>query len=235
MKTTLLTSLLVLFSSICIAGISAKEKQALIDFYNSTNGAKWNQHWDISLPADTWQGVTIENNSVTAISLLFNNIEGTIPSTIGDLQNLRVLELSFNKISGSLPESLGNLTKLEVLAFNGNYLSGSIPASLGNLKSLKQLHLSSNTLSGELPAYIANLGKLEVLNVFDNDLSGEIPGQIAGIKTLKELVLAENNFSNTSQFSVVLLMNTAKLDLNDAGIVPPAKSVIAIESSEDGN
>ena len=107
MKTTQLTAILVLISTLCFAGVSPKEKQALLDFYNSTNGANWNHSWDLTQDVEEWEGVSVENNTVTAISLLFNNIDGTLPASLGDLENLRILELSFNKLSGELPATLG--------------------------------------------------------------------------------------------------------------------------------
>lgn len=223
----------VLVFSISSAQVAPAERQALLDFYHATNGDNWNQSWNIEKPVSEWQGVTIENNSVTGISLLFNNVNGVIPESIGTLSNLRILELSFNKISGELPESIGQLTNLELLAFNGNILHGRIPESIGNLKNLKQLHLSSNFLTGELPGSMIYLKNLEVFNVFDNKLSGELPSGLSSIKSLKEVMIAENDFTNARQFSVVLMSNTAQLDFNENGVVPATKSVIAIESSED--
>ena len=224
---------MILLVSAIHAQVAPAERQALIDFYQSTNGEKWSHSWDISKPVSEWEGVTVENNTVTGISLLFNNVTGTLPESIGILTNLRVLELSFNKLSGALPESLGNLKKLELLAFNGNILHGEIPASIGNLENLKQLHLSSNFLTGQLPGSMIYLKNLEVFNVFDNKLSGELPSGLAQINTLKEVVIAENDFTNAQQFSFVVMSNTAQLDFEERGVVPAAKSVIAIETSDD--
>ncbi len=233
MKKSLSTLLMLLLTVVLSAQVAPAERQALLEFYYSTNGENWNQSWDISTPVADWQGVTVENNTVTGLSLLFNNISGTLPESIGELKNLRVLELSFNRISGQLPASLGNLSKLEMLAFNGNALTGNVPESLGGLNKLKQLHLSSNFLTGSLPGSLKNLKNLEVFNVFDNKLSGELPSEISKIKTLKEVIIAENDFTNTEHFSVILMSNSASLDFNDTGVVPAAKSVIAIETSDD--
>jgi Leucine-rich repeat (LRR) protein len=235
MKKSLSSLLLLLFTVALSAQVAPAEKQALLDFYQSTHGDQWNQSWDISTPVSNWQGVTVENNTVTGLSLLFNNISGTLPESLGDLKNLRILELSFNKISGELPASLGNLDTLEVLAFNGNEMTGNIPASLGNLNNLKQLHLSSNYLTGALPGSLKYLKNLEVFNVFDNKLSGELPSELSKITSLKEVMIAENDFTNTEHFSVILMSNSATLDFNDKGVVPAAKSVIAIETSDDND
>ena len=236
MKKLLLTFSLALLSCAVFAQVSAKEKQALLDLYVSTNGEKWINTWDINLPVAEWQGVSVIDNKVTGISLLFNNIQGTIPNSIGDLTNLRILELAFNKLKGAIPTSIGNLTKLEVLSFNGNFLNGSIPASLGNLSEIKELHLSSNLLTGVMPTSLASLENLEVLNVFDNNLSGVLPSELAKHRNLRELVIAENDFQGTEMFSAILLRNSgSQLDLSRPIITPPAKSVIALETSDDDN
>ncbi len=233
MKNIVSTIVLTVFCVTLNAQISSSEREILLDFYTSTNGENWTQSWDANQPASEWHGVTIEDNKVISISLLFNNIEGELPSTIGQLKHLQVLELSFNKLYGTIPSELGNLQNLKLLAFNGNGLNGTIPSSLGNLSNLTQLHLSSNYLSGELPETIANLEHLEVLNVFDNNLSGKIPSKLAYLRSLQELLVAENNFEPTNEFSTILLSKGATEELETNLIKPEDKHIIAIESEEE--
>ncbi|PKA84401.1 leucine rich repeat (LRR) protein [Ulvibacter sp. MAR_2010_11] len=236
MKNTLLTFGLMLCTVALLAQVSAKEKQALLDLFVATNGENWTHSWDTNTPVSDWQGIIVENNKVVSISLLFNNMEGTIPASLGDLEALTVLEMSFNKLSGKLPASLGNLSNLEILAFNGNNLKGSIPESFENLKNLKQLHLSSNKLSGTIPNTLGDLDNLEVFNVFDNNLVGDIPSGLANHRSLRELMVAENNLVSTANFSAVLLSNSgAKIDVNKPVLTPGAKTVIATETSDDEN
>jgi len=232
MKNIQLTVIFSLISLSFFAQISNSEKQALQDLYTSTNGDSWNTSWDLNQPATDWQGVTIKDDKVISISLLFNNLEGTIPNSIGQLTNLENLELSFNKLEGSIPSEIGNLKNLKVLAFNGNNLTGPIPTSIGNLSSLNQLHLSSNQLTGEIPQSVTKLEYLEILNVFDNDLSGEIPSDLAYSKNLKQLMVAENNLYTSTEFSTELLSHGASVDLDQQFIIPNTKEVIAIESEE---
>ncbi len=233
MKDIQLTIIFSFLSVALFAQISNSEKQVLQDLYTATNGDHWNKSWDITQPVSQWEGVTVKNNKVIAISLLFNNLEGNLPSSIGQLTNLETLELSFNKLEGEIPTEIGSLHKLRVLAFNGNNLSGSIPNSIGNLSSLTQLHLSSNELTGELPTSITNLEYLEILNVFDNNMTGNIPSELAYSRNLKQLLVAENNFTDTNEFSEQLLSNGASVDLQEQFIIPEIKEVIAIESEEE--
>ncbi len=233
MKTLQLTTLLCLFSIAIFAQISPQEKQALEDLYTATNGDNWKTSWNLNQPETSWEGVTIKNDKVVSISLLFNNLEGEIPSSINQLQNLEKLELSFNKIRGSLPVEIGDLTQLKVLAFNGNNLTGILPNSLGNLSSLTQLHLSSNQLSGEIPQSITQLEYLEILNVFDNNMSGSIPAELAYSRNLKQLLVAENNFNDTQLFSQEVLSQGGSVELEQPYVIPTTKEVIAIETEEE--
>lgn len=233
MKKFKLTIVFSFLSLSLFAQISLSEKQALQDLYTSTNGAQWNNPWDLSQPVEQWNGIDIKNDKVIGISLLFNNMEGNLPSSLKQLKDLEVLELSFNKLNGPIPAELVELKKLKVLIFNGNNLTGEIPSNIGNIKSLTQLQLSSNQLSGEIPESIANLEYLEVLNVFDNDLSGKIPSQLASLKNLKQLLIAENNFEDTKVFSQTLLSNGASINLTNPYVIPINKDVIAIETEEE--
>lgn len=222
-------------ASVSWAQVSKQEKQVLLDLYTATNGPKWNNPWNLEKPVKSWYGITVEDNKITAINLLFNNLDGTLPASLGQLKNLRKLELSFNPISGTIPTALGNLDQLEVLAINGTAISGFIPESLGRLSNLKQLHLSSNHLSGTVPEGLGALPKIEVFNVFDNDLYGSLPKGLATCKNLRELMVAENNFDNPQDFSVVLLSNSgAKIDLlNNTPQIEPVQSIIAVEGDEN--
>lgn len=232
----LLTLTICLIGALAIAQVSPREKQALIDLYHSTEGENWINTWDINEPVTTWQGVTVENNTITELRLMFNNIKGELPETIGNLKNLRILEMSFNKINGDLPTTLRNLNKLEVLAFNGNEITGTIPASIGEISNLKQLHLSSNKLTGSVPDSMNNLSELEVFNVFDNNLSGTLPHTFATHRHLTELMVAENNFKDTQKLSIILLSNSSGLiDLDRPALSPSAQTVIASKSSDDDN
>jgi Leucine-rich repeat (LRR) protein len=231
MKNILLSLTFSFLGITLIAQVSQKEQQALLDLYSATNGENWINTWDINEPVSNWHGITVDNNQVTAINLLFNNMEGRLPSSIGDLEHLKSLELSFNKISGEIPSEIGKLTQLEVFALNGNNIEGSIPSSIGSLSSLKELHLSSNNISGSIPNSLNALKQLEVLNLFDNSISGALPAQLSNSKNLKQVIIAKNEIIENDAFADKLFFrNEAKFKPN---VAPLTKTVIATETSDD--
>ena len=105
--------LLVAFSFSALAGVSPKEKQALVDLYTATNGAEWNTTWNLDADVTTWKGVTVFRDKVIALNLVNNNLTGQLPESVGDLQNLKVLNLHKNNITGNIPATLATINGLK--------------------------------------------------------------------------------------------------------------------------
>lgn len=62
------------------------------------------------------------------------------------------LDLSSNLLNGTIPSTLGNLSNLHSLDLSHNMLSGQIPPALGDLKNLTHFNVSYNSLSGPIPS-----------------------------------------------------------------------------------
>lgn len=208
--------LTLMIAQLSYAEVSRKEKKALLEFYEHTNGKHWVKKWDITQPVGQWYGVEVVDNKVVGLQLFRNNVMGVLPNAIGDLENLEILNLAFNSITGEFPQTLAKLTKLKVLKLEmnrmkgelpanmgdmssleefsifNNFITGSIPESVGNIKSLKILNLSSNNFKGSIPSTLSDLANLETLGLFENNLEGAIPIAMGSLKNLKELVLANN-------------------------------------------
>jgi hypothetical protein len=149
------------------ADVSPAQKSALLDLFNSTNGAGWNHNdgWGTATDACTWFGVKCLSAKpyelVSGLALKNNSLHGTIPESIGYLGNITcgcVLLLSHLQwqsghrcASATHPGSLA-LTVRRLLDFSNNQLSGSVPDALANCVVLKYLILSNNDFSdmGEL-------------------------------------------------------------------------------------
>ena len=143
-----------------------------------------------------WKGLFCEgvgvnnlaNSSVTVIDLSGDYVvnpseSSTIPSNIGALDQLKLLDVSNNGLSGTLPISIGQLIKLEQLDLSSNSLSGDMPEELctllmyGNLYSLdllsnpfacKQACLGTNYANKRLPSGRVPVVRSVVVNYDDN-------------------------------------------------------------------
>ncbi|WCJ40251.1 receptor-like protein kinase 2 [Euphorbia peplus] len=110
-----------------------------------------------------------------------NRIEGSLPSSIGNLGMLRHLDLRGNNISGSIPSQLGQMTTLTVLDLSHNALTGSLPENMTNATSLQIVLLNNNELSGGISPSFSKLHNLTAFDVSYNNLSGPIPDFIVPI------------------------------------------------------
>ncbi|XP_057819335.2 probable leucine-rich repeat receptor-like protein kinase At1g35710 [Cryptomeria japonica] len=154
------------------------------------------------------------SSSLAVLDLSANNFEGeTALSNICLLSNLSEIDLSTNQLNGSLPSCLGNLSSLISLDIHGNHLSGNIPYSLGNLSSLKYFDVSNNSLSGSIPDSFGNLSSLESMDLSYNHLNGTLPSSFSRLSSLTELY-ADGNAFNQSIASSVLPSSIEGLSLS---------------------
>ncbi|GLT27160.1 hypothetical protein SLA2020_021830 [Shorea laevis] len=142
------------------------------------------------------------------------NLEGSIPTSLAKLTQLRSLELSYNHFSAPILASMRNLSQLTSLILSQNNLSGQIPSSLANLTQLSELALSYNHFSGPIPAFIRNLSQLTSLILSHNNLSGQIPSSLANLTQLSELALSYNHFSGPIPSSLANLTQLSELALS---------------------
>lgn len=176
----------------------------LTTLYNATNGDNWTTktNWDITGETscdpcnDNWYGITCENGRVTEINLEDNKLIGTLPTSIGDLSELKILNLKKNQIGNSIPIAIGNLSNLQQLTLSGNQLTGTIPSEIGNLSNLLKLELSFNQLDGSIPTEIgSNLFNLQELYLNNNQLTGSIPASFEDLSDLQILYLSTNELT----------------------------------------
>jgi Leucine-rich repeat (LRR) protein len=198
--------------------INSSDSLALVALYNSTDGANWtdNTNWLGEFdPVSTWYGVIVEGDRVTRLYLSNNELDGSIPSEIGDLTSLQRLYLQNNELSSSIPAEIGDLASLQRLDLSNNQLSGSIPSEIGDLSNLVYLYLYSNQLDGSIPSEIGDLSNLVWLYLSDNELSGSIPSEIGDLSNLQRLYLADNELSYSIPAEIGDLSNLTFLYLQN--------------------
>lgn len=88
-------------------------------------------------------------------------LQGTIPSSIGNLKNLKDLSLYQNGFNGEIPSELGDCESLEVLDLELNSFRGVVPSELGNLETLATLRVGGNdNLVNPLPESVCAIDTL---------------------------------------------------------------------------
>ncbi|PRQ18567.1 putative leucine-rich repeat-containing, plant-type, leucine-rich repeat domain, L [Rosa chinensis] len=188
---------------------------------------------------DSVKTLSCAENTLETVELGFNQFWGSLPD-LKRFFKLRKLDLSNNQLNGSVPESVGQLSSLERLYLDGNSLSGVITeAHFLNLSRLQYLSLSGNRFSINLssdwnppfqllwldmssckmgpafPKWILTQTKLTHLDLSNAGLSGSLPIQVWDLFSgLFDLDLSMNqihgklpNLSSTSLGNVNLSSN----------------------------
>ncbi|MCB0807006.1 MAG: T9SS type A sorting domain-containing protein, partial [Bacteroidales bacterium] len=208
----LFLSTVIFISCFGYSQVVQQDSLALVALYNSTNGSNWYHadYWlEDVLPVEYWFGIEVRNNRVVKIKLDYNNLQGSIPAEIADLDSLSQLILSQNQVN-YIPDEMGNLTTLDTLAVNGNPLTA-LPSGIGNLSSLKYLNINSTQIS-ILPEEMGGMTGLEYL-LGSDALITNIPESIGNMTSLKEIDLSLNAIQSLPP-SIGNLINLTRLQLN---------------------
>ncbi|KAI6680734.1 hypothetical protein NL676_034615 [Syzygium grande] len=130
-----------------------------------------------------------------------NQLSGPIPTSLGNLKNLKLFAVASNQLIGETDGSelgfisaLSNCQSLEILILEGNLLRGSIPESIRNLSSsLQFLFAPYCQIRGHIHGEMGFLKNLTFLELSDKDIVGNIPSSIGGLKSLQRLHLDNNH------------------------------------------
>ncbi|CAM0910525.1 unnamed protein product [Alopecurus aequalis] len=149
-----------------------------------------------------------------------NNLQGTIPETLGSLTSLQVLDMTSNNLSGTVPPAIYAIPALTFLGLGDNQLAGRIPANIGyTLPRIQMLVLQGNQFDGPVPASLANASDLQYLGLRHNIFSGVIPflGYLANLVTLDlgENLLEAGDWTFLSSLTSCTHLQKLYLDSNN--------------------
>ncbi|KAF7825513.1 receptor-like protein 7 [Senna tora] len=180
------------------------------------------------------------------LDLSNNQISGTIPNWIWQLNflsqlnlshnslteieglphnlssGLNILDLHDNKLQGSLPTFPKYATYLD---YSSNDFMSAIPFDVGNYLSVTIfLSLNNNKLYGSIPHSLCNAPNLLVLDLSNNKLEGTIPNCLTSSETLGVLSLQNNllNGSIPDSFPKRCALQTLDLHGNQIGGLIPS-------------
>jgi hypothetical protein len=241
-----------------VDSVSAIQRYILILIYVAAGGVDWEDSsgWLIEANACNWVGISCSNdeNLVVAIELGSHKLHGTLvreigylapsletlilrdnvqlsgglPSEIGLLTSLTLLDISNCRFSGPLPPEIGNLSNVVDFRVDNNLFSGSIPTAIMGMASATSVSLGSNMFTGEIPASIANIGTLQALKMKNCQFSGPIPTEISALDRLSTLDLSQNALDGgiPSAFGVMSLLENLYLGRDDSGSFESLESVV---------
>lgn len=127
---------------------------ALVAVFNSTGGTGWtnNTNW-LTGPVGTWFGVTQTGASITSLILPSNNIQGSMPIELIDLNALQTINLADNQIT-ALPE-VSQISAINTLDVSGNNLDfGSLEANA----SILTTDFSNQAILGSFTETLVDVG-----------------------------------------------------------------------------
>ncbi|GKE61598.1 leucine-rich repeat-containing protein, partial [Tanacetum coccineum] len=109
--------------------------------------------------------------SLKELDISYNCFEGDIPGDgFGNLTKLLHLEMWGNNFNGSIPSQLFQLTNLRYLDISDNYLEGKLGPEVGSFRKLTTLRLDGNRFQGPIPAQLFALESLQDLDLRYNKL-----------------------------------------------------------------
>jgi kinase len=170
--------------------------------------------------------------SLQSLNLSFNNFHGELPDDIGHIlpPNLTLLAINQNKFNGTIPTSLSKLQNLRHLDVSDNNITDTFPTSLYHCGSLQSLDLSFNNFHGELPVDIGHNLPLNMtkFSIDGNKFNGTIPTSLMRLRNLLHLGLSSNLFVGTipAELGELTSLQTLAIGWNlfDAGELPASYS-----------
>ncbi|KAH0660646.1 hypothetical protein KY285_029254 [Solanum tuberosum] len=141
-----------------------------------------------------------------------------LPSSIGQLCGISLLDLRSCEYLVRLPASVSEMRKLKILILKGCSRLAILPENLGDLNELEELY-AGNTAIWQLPDSIGKLSKLKILSLrkgrkvkHQSARSLILPWEFHALRELKSLDLSGCNLCDSQ--AAALMNSTSLLELN---------------------
>jgi Leucine-rich repeat (LRR) protein len=187
------------------------DKFVLVKLLSANVGLTSNYGFNGSLPS------TMTNlQQLRECSVGFNMLTGA-PTVFGALPNLEVLYLSMNRFHGSIPDELQALRRLQVFSIGVNQFTNSDSAFevLRNNVNLTTFVADYNLFNGTIPSYVGERTNLTLFDVSYNYMHGTLPDTMQHLTQLQLFDIANNSFSGTFPWYVVNMPNLTWVDFDN--------------------
>ena len=173
------------------------------------------------------EGSDVNNEEITTIIITEEkNFRGQIPSSFGNLINMKWFSLGYNAFTGTFPDWIGNMKELEHFSLTNNNLNGTLPESMLNLKRLRVLDVQNNNLEGKMTPLL-EMDSLMHMSIGGNNFTGTISPKIGELLQLRYMEINSNRFSGTIPTTIGRLSNLLLLNLSNNQITGTIPSLLA--------
>ncbi|MBA0854777.1 hypothetical protein Goshw_004804 [Gossypium schwendimanii] len=127
-----------------------------------------------------------------------NKLSGTIPPKLFSSEMVLIhILFDGNQLTGNIPSTLGHVQTLEVLNLAHNNLTGPLP-DLTSMNTLNYVDLSNNSFDPtEAPVWLSTLSSLTTLVIEHGSLQGPVPEKLFSFPQIQQVKLRNNAFNGT--------------------------------------
>lgn len=199
--------------------MAVSQSDVLQAIYDSTGGTSWtatNNWFETGVDICDFTNVTCTSGDIVGIVLRSCGLVGTLPTEVGSLSQLQVLELDYNTdLTGTIPTEIGQLISMTSFEMDETTLRGSIPSEFGLLTSLTFLDMEGvPTLTGTIPSEFGLMEALEYLYLYNTGIRGTIPTEVGLLVNLQKLYLYGTSLTGTIPTEIGQLTSLTSLQID---------------------
>ncbi|GLR17892.1 T9SS type A sorting domain-containing protein [Portibacter lacus] len=192
---------------------------ALVDLYNDCGGSEWSGfgNW-LNGPINTWEAITIDSvrRRVVGIDFKNMNLTGTLPATLGDLDELsgKVEFRDDSLLVGEIPSFLWNWVKVDRIQFKFTGFTSVNTDGMENMVNLTEFNTEGSPIGGMAPGKIFTLPSMVKVYMHDNNLD-DLPAELATASGLDRLYLNGNQLKELPDMSGIVWADGAKVRVQE--------------------
>uniref|UniRef100_A0ACD5Z2K9 Uncharacterized protein n=1 Tax=Avena sativa TaxID=4498 RepID=A0ACD5Z2K9_AVESA len=156
------------------------------------------------------------------LDLRHNQLSGPVPPTIFNMSRLVDMSLAYNNLTGHIPSNTSfSLPMLQIIDLYNNKFEGPIPSGLAACQRLQKLGIAINLFVDVVPTWLANLPRLTWISMGANNLVGPIPPVLSNLTMLSTLAIAFSNLSGEVPVELGKLTQLTYLHLSNNQLTGP--------------